>query len=46
MGIAQYDPAAMGRSAWNGGKQVGVKKPAKAVPDLGSALSFSNGKEG
>ncbi|AOG12739.1 tyrosine-type recombinase/integrase [Agrobacterium sp. RAC06] len=29
MGISQYDPAAMGRPAWNAGKQVGVKKPLK-----------------
>lgn len=29
MGIAQYDPAALGRSAWNAGRQVGVKKPLK-----------------
>lgn len=29
MGISQYDPAALGRSAWNAGKQVGVKKPLK-----------------
>lgn len=29
MGIAQYDPAAMGRSAWNVGRKVGVKKPLK-----------------
>lgn len=29
MGIAQYDPAALGRSAWNTGRQVGVKKPLK-----------------
>lgn len=29
MGIAQYDPAALGRPAWNAGRQVGVKKPLK-----------------
>jgi integrase len=29
MGIAQYDPAALGRSAWNAGRKVGVKKPLK-----------------
>lgn len=29
MGISQYDFAAMGRPAWNAGKQVGVKKPLK-----------------
>lgn len=29
MGISQYDPAAMGRPAWNEGKLVGVKKPLK-----------------
>lgn len=29
MGISQYDPAALGRPAWNAGKQVGVKKPLK-----------------
>lgn len=29
MGISKYDPAAMGRPAWNAGKQVGVKKPLK-----------------
>lgn len=29
MGISQYDPAAMGRPAWNAGKQVGVKRPLK-----------------
>jgi hypothetical protein len=32
MGIAQYDPAAMGRPAWNAGKQVGVKTPLKQRP--------------
>ncbi len=29
MGISKYDPAALGRPAWNAGKQVGVKKPLK-----------------
>lgn len=29
MGISLYDPAALGRPAWNAGKQVGVKKPLK-----------------
>lgn len=29
MGISQYDPAALGRPAWNAGKQLGVKKPLK-----------------
>lgn len=29
MGIAQYDPAALGRPAWSAGRQVGVKKPLK-----------------
>ena len=29
MGIAQYDPAALGRSVWNAGRKVGVKKPLK-----------------
>ncbi len=29
MGTAQYDPAALGRPAWNAGRQVGVKKPLK-----------------
>ncbi|WP_246745867.1 hypothetical protein [Ciceribacter sp. L1K22] len=29
MGTAQYDPAALGRPAWNAGKQIGVKKPLK-----------------
>ena len=29
MGIAQYDPAALCRPAWNAGKKVGVKKPLK-----------------
>lgn len=29
MGIAQYDPAAMGRPAWNVGRKVGVNKPLK-----------------
>jgi integrase len=29
MGISQYDPSALGRPAWNAGKQVGVKKPLK-----------------
>ena len=29
MGIAQYDPAALGRPAWNVGRKVGVKKPLK-----------------
>jgi site-specific recombinase XerC len=29
MGIAQYDPKALGRPAWNAGRMVGVKKPLK-----------------
>lgn len=29
MGTAQYDPTALGRPAWNAGRQVGVKKPLK-----------------
>lgn len=29
MGIAQYDPAALGRPAWNAGRKVGVTKPLK-----------------
>lgn len=29
MGTSQYDPAALGKPAWNAGKQVGVKKPLK-----------------
>ncbi|WP_271899146.1 tyrosine-type recombinase/integrase [Candidatus Phyllobacterium onerii] len=29
MGIAQYDPTALGRPAWNVGRKVGVKKPLK-----------------
>ncbi|MGO4134444.1 tyrosine-type recombinase/integrase [Rhizobium brockwellii] len=29
MGISQYDRAALGRPAWNAGKQLGVKKPLK-----------------
>ncbi|RCW81158.1 hypothetical protein C7476_11120 [Phyllobacterium bourgognense] len=29
MGIAQYDPAALGRPAWNAGRKIGVKKPLK-----------------
>ncbi|MDH4985044.1 tyrosine-type recombinase/integrase [Aminobacter anthyllidis] len=29
MGIAQHDPAALGRPAWNAGRKVGVKKPLK-----------------
>lgn len=29
MGISQYEPAALGRPAWNARKQVGVKKPLK-----------------
>ncbi len=29
MGIANYDPAACGRPAWNAGRMVGVKKPLK-----------------
>ncbi|MBG6148483.1 site-specific recombinase XerC [Labrenzia sp. EL_208] len=29
MGIAQYDPAALGRPAWNAGRKVGAKKPLK-----------------
>ncbi|MEX0343304.1 MAG: tyrosine-type recombinase/integrase [Rhizobiaceae bacterium] len=29
MGIAQFDPAALGRPAWNAGRKVGVKKPLK-----------------
>ncbi|MBO6509518.1 MAG: tyrosine-type recombinase/integrase [Roseibium sp.] len=29
MGIAQYDPTALGRPAWNAGRNVGIKKPLK-----------------
>ncbi len=29
MGTAQHDPAAVGRPAWNAGREVGVKKPSK-----------------
>lgn len=29
MGASRYDPGALGRPAWNAGKQVGVKKPLK-----------------
>ncbi len=29
MAIAQYDPNALGRPAWNAGQKVGVKKPLK-----------------
>jgi hypothetical protein len=29
MGIAQYDPKALGRPAWNAGRMVGVKKSLK-----------------
>lgn len=29
MGIAQYDPTALGRPAWNAGRNVRVKKPLK-----------------
>jgi len=29
MGIAQYDPAALGQPVWNAGRKVGVKKPLK-----------------
>ncbi|WP_438748312.1 tyrosine-type recombinase/integrase [Pararhizobium sp. O133] len=29
MGIAQYDPTALGRPAWNADRKVGVKKPLK-----------------
>ncbi len=29
MGITQYDPAALGRPAWNVGRKVGIKKPLK-----------------
>ena len=29
MGISQYDPGALGRPAWNAGKQVGAKNPLK-----------------
>ncbi len=29
MGISQYDPVAVGRSAWNAGKQVGAKRALK-----------------
>ncbi|EJL52821.1 site-specific recombinase XerC [Rhizobium sp. CF122] len=29
MGIAQYNPTALGRPAWNAGRKVGVKKPLK-----------------
>ncbi|WIJ26413.1 tyrosine-type recombinase/integrase [Devosia sp. RR2S18] len=29
MGISQYDPAAVGRTAWNAGKQVGAKRALK-----------------
>jgi integrase len=29
MGISEHDPSALGRPAWNAGKQVGIKKPLK-----------------
>ena len=29
MGISQYDPAAVGRPAWNAGRQVGAKRALK-----------------
>jgi hypothetical protein len=29
MEFAQFDPAALGRPAWNAGRMVGVKKPLK-----------------
>ena len=29
MGIAEHDPAALGRLVWNAGRKVGVKKPLK-----------------
>ncbi|MEP3436687.1 MAG: tyrosine-type recombinase/integrase [Hoeflea sp.] len=29
MGIAQYDPTALGRPAWNAGRKIGIKKPLK-----------------
>jgi hypothetical protein len=29
MGIAQYDPAALGRPAWSTSRKIGVKKPLK-----------------
>lgn len=29
MGVAQYDPNALGRPAWNSGRKVGIKKPLK-----------------
>lgn len=29
MGISQYDPTAVGRPAWNAGRQVGAKRALK-----------------
>lgn len=44
MGISQYDPAALGKPAWNAGKQVGVKKPLKQRQIL--AVRFYLDREG
>jgi hypothetical protein len=35
MGLAQYDPAAAGRPAWNAGRPVGAKRGLKIPPDKG-----------
>lgn len=44
MGIAQYDPASLGRPAWNAGRRVGVKKPLKQRQIW--AIRFFLGREG
>lgn len=44
MGIAQYDPRALGRLAWNAGRRVGVKKPLKQRQNW--AIRFFLDREG
>lgn len=44
MGIAQYDPTALVRPAWNAGPKVDVKKPLKQRPIW--AIRFFLDREG
>jgi len=43
MGISQYDPAAVGRPAWNAGRQVGAKRALK-VRQIWSIRFFLDGE--
>lgn len=45
MGTSRYDPGALGRPAWNAGKQVGVKKPLKQR-QIWAVRFFLDEKEG